>query len=188
MGSQVLEPGAQTATHLYDERIAIIRIIVLQPQHPRVDVRHECPAIEDVGAESGVCTLGNAAIIPNLWEAREQHPDLGVKASPGRMKRRLISWSKQDRVGTTIDRAACPHVQWRVIDLQAERPPLLLLTAEAHAKRRAAPLKGPTERCQHADRRSERAVQQLRLLLFGPPNANDTLARPSSALMALFGT
>ena len=97
MARLMLEPGAETGTHLYDERIAVARIIALHPQDARVDVRHQGPATEDVGAEPAVCTLGHAAIISDLREACEQQSDLGVQASPGRMQRRLISRSKQDR-------------------------------------------------------------------------------------------
>src|SRR2546426_220888 len=74
MASLTLQPGAQTGTHLDNERIAVVRSIALHPQYPCVDVRRQTPAAEDVGAESGVCPLGKAAIVPNLWEAREQQP------------------------------------------------------------------------------------------------------------------
>ena len=86
MARLMLEPGAQTGTHLYDERIAVVRIIALHPQDARVDVRHQGPATEDVGAEPAVCTLGDAAIISDLREAREQDPELDVEAPPGGMQ------------------------------------------------------------------------------------------------------
>src|SRR5712664_1038655 len=162
-GSLVLEPGAQTDTHLYDERIAVVRIIALQPQHPCVDVRHQRPTTEDVGTESAVRTLGHTAISANGWEAREQNPELGVKAPPRRMKRRLVSRGKQDGIRITIGRATRPHAQWRVIDLQAEGAPLLLITAEPDAYGGTATLEGPAEGCQHANGRPDGAIQQLRL-------------------------
>ena len=43
-----------------------------------------------------------------------------------------------------------------------------MLTAEADAYCRTTPFEGPTQRCQHADGWSERAVQQLRLLVRAP--------------------
>ena len=67
----VLEPGAQTAAYLEYERIAVVRIIALQPQHPRIDVRHQRPAAEDVRTQSAMRTLGEAAIIADLGKARE---------------------------------------------------------------------------------------------------------------------
>src|SRR2546426_4564605 len=162
-GFLVLEPGAQTDTHLYDERIAVVRITALQPQHPCVDVRHQRPATEDVGAESAVRTLGNAAISPNGWEAREQKPELGVKASPRRMKRRLVSRGKQDGIRITVGRAARPHAQRRVVDLQTQGAPLLLITAEPDTYGGAATFERPAEGCQHANGRPDGTIQQLRL-------------------------
>src|SRR5712692_2589257 len=163
MGSQVLQPGAQTGTHLDDERIAVVRIIVLQPQHPRVDVRHQGPAAEDVGAEAGVCTLRDATIGTDLRESGEQYSELAVKPSPGWMQRRFVSRGKQDRVRATIGWAARSHVQWRVIDLQAARTTLLLLATKADTERGAASFERPTEWCQYADGRPEGTIEQLRL-------------------------
>src|SRR5258705_417853 len=48
----VLKPWAETAAHLQDERVAVVWIIALQPQHARVHVRHERPAAENVGAKA----------------------------------------------------------------------------------------------------------------------------------------
>src|SRR5256884_7379270 len=95
---------------------------------------------------SRVGTLGDAAIAPDLRETGEQDPELGVEASPGWVQGRFISRSKQDGVRTTIGRAAGPHGERRVIDLQSERPALLLIAAEAYACRRATTFERATER------------------------------------------
>src|SRR5213593_3275184 len=97
-GSLPLEAGAQADTHLYDERVAVVRIVPLQPQHARVDVRHQTPAAEDVRAQSALRTLGQAAVLADRREAGEQDAQLDIETSPGGMQRRFIAWGKQDRI------------------------------------------------------------------------------------------
>src|SRR5438552_2369614 len=144
--ARVLELGTQADTELHEECVAVVRIITLQPQHARVDVRHQRRAAENVSAESPLGTLCEAAVGADRRETRKQHPQLGVEASPRWIQRRLIPGGKQDGVGTAVARTTGPHAQRRIADLQPERPALLLVPTEPHAHRRATTLERPTER------------------------------------------
>src|SRR5437867_1106318 len=115
--ARMLELGAQADAHLHDERVAVVRIIALQPQHPRVDVGHQGAATEDVSTETAMRPLRDTAIIADRREAGEQEAEHRVHASPLGMNGGLIPWRKQDRVGLAVAGAARPHPQWRVIDL-----------------------------------------------------------------------
>ena len=92
--AHVLELRAQTDTYLREERIAVVRIIALQPQHSGVDVGHQGLTRVYVGAEPAVSALGDAAIDANLRETSEQDSEHRIQAFSRGVAGRLVSGGK----------------------------------------------------------------------------------------------
>src|SRR5216683_839507 len=87
---------------------------------------------------------------------------LGVQPPPARAHRRLIPRGEEDRVGLTAGRtAARRHLERCEVDLEPYAPGRFRITAEPGADQRAAPAQRARDRDEDAERRPDRAREEL---------------------------